>query len=232
VNPLRDLMLEWIGEPPAGDGARPAVPFVDLRRAVLEVADDLAAAIGGVLASGMYTMGERTRTFEEAFAAAWGVRHAVGVATGTDALELAVRALGLGPGDEVVTQANTSVATVAAIERAGATPVLCDVNPLSGRMDPESLAAAVGPRTSAVIPVHLYGQPADMAAIGALAERRGLVIIEDCAQAHGAAFEGRQVGTMGAAGCFSFYPTKNLGALGDAGAVITDDRRWRSGCGR
>jgi len=201
------------------------IPFLDLRRATLELADALRAAIAEVVAGGSYVLGPRLRAFETAFADACGARHAVGVASGTDALELGLRALEIGPGDEVVTQANTCVPTVAAIERTGATPVLCDVDPLSGAMDPASLEAALGPRTRAVIPVHLYGHPADMRAIGDVAARHGIAVVEDCAQAHGASFDGRPAGTMGAIGCFSFYPTKNLGALGDAGAAITNDPR-------
>ncbi len=147
----------------------------------------------------------------------------MGVATGTDAIELALRALGIGRGDEVVTQANTCVPTVAAIERAGATPVLCDAEPGAATMDPASLEAAITPRTTAVVPVHLYGQCADLDAIGAIAERHGLAVVEDCAQATGAEYRGRAAGTSGAIGCFSFYPSKNLAALGDAGAVVTSD---------
>jgi dTDP-4-amino-4,6-dideoxygalactose transaminase len=145
------------------------------------------------------------------------------VASGTDAIELALRALEIGSGDEVVTQANTCVPTVAAIERAGATPVLCDAELSAGLMDPESLAAAIGPGTRAVVPVHLYGQCADLVAIGTVASDAGIEVIEDCAQAHGAELRGRNAGTIGRLGCFSFYPTKNLGALGDGGAVVTDD---------
>ena len=168
-------------------------------------------------------LGEEGRRLEEAFAAYCGVEHAVGVASGTDAIELALRALGIGAGHEVVTQANTCVPTVAAIERAGATPVLCDVEPEAGTMIPDSLAQVVGERTGAVVPVHLYGQCADMAVIRKIAAERGIPVVEDCAQAHGAELEGARAGSWGALGCFSFYPTKNLGGLGDGGMVVTAD---------
>lgn len=176
-----------------------------------------------VLERGWFLLGEELDAFENEFAAWLGVGHAVGVASGTDAIELALRALEIGPGDEVVTQANTCVPTVAAIERAGATPVLCDVEPDAATMDPESLEAVIGDATAAIVVVHLYGQCADFAVIGEIADRRGIALIEDCAQAAGAAFGEAQAGTIGRAGCFSFYPSKNLAALGDAGAVVTSD---------
>jgi dTDP-4-amino-4,6-dideoxygalactose transaminase len=184
---------------------------------------ELDRAIGRVLGRGWFILGEEGSDFETEFAAYCGSEHAVGVASGTDAIELALRVLEIGPGDEVVTQANTCVPTVAAIERAGATPVLCDVEPSAGLMDPESLASAISPRTRAALPVHLYGQCADMEAIGLVAAEAGVDVIEDCAQAHGAELHGRRAGTTGRLGCFSFYPTKNLGALGDGGAVVTND---------
>lgn len=199
------------------------VPFIDLRRSADELREEIDRAIAEVVASGLFILGPQTERFEQDFARACQRRHAVATASGTDALELALRALDVGPGAEVVTQANTCVPTVSAIARAGATPVLCDVESEAGTMDPESLRAAVGPRTRAVIPVHLYGQCAEMDAIAAVAGEKGIPVVEDCAQAHGAAFAGRSAGSFGAAGCFSFYPTKNLGALGDGGAVVTDD---------
>jgi len=174
-----------------------------------------------VVDSGWYVLGSEGESFEREFAAWLGARHAVGCGSGTDAIELALRALGIGRGDEVITQANTCVPTIAAIARAGATPVLCDVEPAAATMDPESLAAAIGPRTRAVVPVHLYGQCADVD--GVLAQAGNLPVVEDCAQAHGARFQGRTAGTMGRIGAFSFYPTKNLGAIGDGGAVVTAD---------
>jgi dTDP-4-amino-4,6-dideoxygalactose transaminase len=197
------------------------VPFANLARASESLRAELDAAASRVLSSGSYVLGEHGAAFEREFAAACGAGHAVGVGSGTDALELALRALDVGPGDEVVTVANTCVPTVSGIVRAGATPVLCDVEPEAGAMDPESLRGAIGPRTGAIVPVHLYGQCADIDAIREVAG--DIPIVEDCAQAHGAALRGRGAGTMGALGCFSFYPTKNLGALGDGGAVVTDD---------
>ncbi|MBV9213909.1 MAG: DegT/DnrJ/EryC1/StrS family aminotransferase [Actinobacteria bacterium] len=201
----------------------PRVPFLDLRRPTAELRLELERAIGAVLDSGTYMRGAEIATFEGEFAAAIGTELAVGVASGTSAIEIALRALGVGPGDEVVTQANTCVPTVHAIARTGATPVLCDVEAESASIDPESLAAAIGPRTRAIVPVHLHGHCADMEAIETLAQARGIAIVEDCSHAHGARLNGRTAGTYGQAGCFSLYPTKNLGALGDAGAVVTSD---------
>ena len=162
--------------------------------------------------------------FEEEFAAYIGATECVGVNSGTDALHLALRACAVGPGDEVITVAHTAVATAAAIRLAGATPVFVDIDPATYTMAPDALEAAITPLTRAVIPVHLYGHPADIAAIDEIAERRGLWLIEDCAQAHGAQVDGQKVGTFGDLACFSFYPTKNLGALGDGGAVTGSDR--------
>jgi dTDP-4-amino-4,6-dideoxygalactose transaminase len=199
------------------------IPFNDLSLGVAEHRVALDAAVARVLDSGWYVLGQEGKAFEEEFAAACGAAHAVGVGSGTDAIELALRVLGIGPGDEVVTQANTCVPTVAAIERAGATPVLCDVEAQAGTMDPASLAGALTEKTRAVVPVHLYGQCADTDAIAALCAERGIDVVEDCAQAVGAELRGRPAGTVGRLGCFSFYPTKNLAALGDAGAVVTND---------
>jgi dTDP-4-amino-4,6-dideoxygalactose transaminase len=199
------------------------VPFADLGRATRSARPDLDSAVSRVLDSGCFVLGHEGAAFEKEFAEALGARHAVGVASGTDAIELALRALDVGRGDEVVTQANTCVPTVAAIERAGATPVLCDVEPESGTIDPASLERAITSRTRAIVPVHLYGQVGDLDAVLALGERLGIPVVEDCAQAHGATLDSRSAGTMGVAGAFSFYPTKNLGALGDGGAVVTND---------
>jgi dTDP-4-amino-4,6-dideoxygalactose transaminase len=195
------------------------VPFNAPGRAIAAQRAALDAATARVFDSGWLLLGEEGRAFEAEFAAWLGAGHAVGVANGTDAIELALRALEVGPGDEVVTQANTCVPTVAAIERAGATPVLCDADPATGAVDVASMQAAVTDRTRALVPVHLYGQCADMDAILTL----GVPVVEDCAQAHGAACAGRRAGTMGALAAFSFYPTKNLAALGDGGAVVTAD---------
>jgi len=197
------------------------IPFADLKRGTDALREELDAAVARVLDSGWYVLGNEGRAFEREFANFVGRGSAVGVASGTDAIELALLALGIGPGDEVVTQANTCVPTVAGIERTGATAVLCDVEPDAATMDPESLRGAIGPHTRAIVPVHLYGQCADVDAI--LDVAGAIPVVEDCAQAHGAELRGRRAGTMGALGCFSFYPTKNLGALGDGGAVTTGD---------
>ena len=199
------------------------VPFANFRRTVDTLRPELDAALARVLDSGWFLLGREGEQFEGDFASWVGASHAAGCASGTDAIELALRALGIGPGDEVVTQANTCVPTVAAIARAGATPVLCDVEPEAATIDPESLASALTPRTRAVIPVHLYGQIGDIDAVEALAREHELAVIEDCAQAHGASAGGRNAGTIGTAAAFSFYPTKNLGAFGDGGAVVTSD---------
>jgi dTDP-4-amino-4,6-dideoxygalactose transaminase len=203
----------------SGQRPRLTVPFADLGRGVAADREEIDAAIARVLDSGWYVLGAEGEAFEAELAAWLGAGHAVGVASGTDAIELALRALDIGPGAEVVTQANTCVPTVAAIERTGATAVLCDVEPAAGTMDPESARGALTARTRALIPVHLYGQCADMDPLLDL----GVPVVEDCAQAHGATYHGRVAGTMGALGALSFYPTKNLGALGDGGAVVTGD---------
>jgi len=186
-------------------------------------------AVLDVMASGRYLQAGENAAFEQEFAAYLGAEHAVGAGSGTDALELALRACGLGPEDAVITVANTATATVAAIDLVGATPVLVDVDPATSVMDPESLeevlSSAAGRSVRAVIPVHLYGHPAEMPAIREIADRHGLYVIEDCAQAHGAEIEGRKTGTWGHAAAFSFYPTKNLGALGDGGALVTGDAK-------
>jgi len=198
-----------------------SVPFLDLRRQAQSVGANLPDAVDRVISSGTYLLGPELELFEQQFALWAGSTFAVGVATGTDAIELALRALEIGPGDEVVTQATTCVPTVAAIERAGARPVLCDVDLSTGSLDPESLEGAIGAKTRAIIPVHLYGQCANLQAVAAAAGE--IPVIEDCAQAHGTRLNGRRAGSIGQLGAFSFYPTKNLGALGDAGAVVTDD---------
>lgn len=180
------------------------------------------AALQRVVQRGHFVLAEEVGSFEAEFAAGCGFAHAVGVGSGTDAIELALRALGIGPGDEVVTQANTCVPTIAAIVRAGAVPVLCDAD-AAGAMDPASAAAAISPATRALVPVHLYGHCADMPKLCALAQDQELQVIEDCAHALGATLDGRPAGSFGALACFSFYPTKQLAALGDAGAVATAD---------
>lgn len=190
---------------------------------------EIDAAISRVLDSGWYILGREVEAFEGEFASYVGVGYALGVANGTDALEIALRACDIGAGDAVITVSHTAVATVAAIELVGATPVLVDIDPETFTIEPNRLEdtikeqLALGDRLKAVIPVHLYGHPADMSAIMEVAKRHGLYVIEDCAQSHGAAIEGRPTGTWGHLAAFSFYPTKNLGALGDGGAVVTDD---------
>jgi dTDP-4-amino-4,6-dideoxygalactose transaminase len=184
---------------------------------------EIDACIQRVLEKGWYILGEEVAAFESEFAAYVGVDHAVGVGSGTEALHLALAACGIGPGDEVITVAHTAVATVAAIEMCGANPVLVDVEPGYYTLDPARLEAALSPRTKAILPVHLYGQPADLEPILAIARRHGLRVVEDCAQAHGALYQGKRVGAWGDAACFSFYPTKNLGALGDGGIVVSAD---------
>ncbi len=184
---------------------------------------DIDAAIRRTIDSQWYILGKEVAAFEEEFAAFCGADYAVGVGSGTDAITLALRALGIGAGDEVITVSHTAVATVAAIEAAGATPVLVDVERDRYTLDPASLNFALSDVAKAIVVVHLYGQPADMDAIGAFASGHGLRLIEDCAQAHGAIHRGRRVGSIGDVGCFSFFPTKNLGALGDGGAVVTSD---------
>jgi dTDP-3-amino-3,4,6-trideoxy-alpha-D-glucose transaminase len=199
------------------------IPFNDLAAQDADIREALLAAIGRVVARGRYVLGDEGRAFEFEFAAATGVAHAVGVGSGTDALQLALEAYGIGAGDEVVTTAHTATFTALAISRAGATPVFCDVEPAGMMLDPARLEAATTPRTRAIVPVHLYGQAADMEPILAIARARRLKVVEDCAQAHGATYHGRAVGALGDAAAFSFYPTKNLGALGDGGAVTTGD---------
>ncbi len=201
------------------------IPQTDPRAGYREHQAEIDAAIRGVLDGGRYILGPEVEHFEREYAAYLGVNHAVGVANGTDALELSLRACGVGAGDLVFTVSHTAVATVAAIESAGATPVLVDIDPATYTMDPKCLAAALANpppgRPKAVVPVHLYGHPADMPAILEGARRHDLLVIEDCAQSHGASLDGRMTGAWGDIASFSFYPTKNLGALGDGGMVAT-----------
>jgi len=202
---------------------RLTIPQTDPKANYLAHKAEIDAAISRVLDSGWYILGQEVAAFEEEFAAYIGARHAIGVASGTDALYLALQACGIGPGDQVITVSHTAVATVAAIELCGATPVLVDIDLDTYTINPEQVEAAITKRTRAVIPVHLYGHPADMPAILDIARRYGLYVIEDCAQSHGAAWNGRKTGAWGHLAAFSFYPTKNLGALGDGGMVVTDD---------
>jgi dTDP-4-amino-4,6-dideoxygalactose transaminase len=199
------------------------IPFVDLDASHAPIRAELEAAFAAVMEAGDFILGDAVATFEQEWAEYCGVRHVIGTDSGLSALELALRAYDIGPGDEVITAANTFVATVFAIAHTGATPVLVDVDPATANIDPEAVAAAVTSRTRAVIPVHLYGQPAEMNSVLAVAEAHGLVVIEDACQAHGARYDGRRAGSIGHAAAFSFYPAKNLGAFGDGGAVVTDD---------
>jgi dTDP-4-amino-4,6-dideoxygalactose transaminase len=196
--------------------------FGDLRRQTAQLRAEIDAALGRVLDRGWFILGEEGEAFEKEYAARLGAPHAVGVASGTEAIALALAALGIGPGDEVITVSATAVPTAAAIRQAGASPVFVDIDQ-GMTLDPAGIETALGPRTRAILPVHLYGQPADMGAILEVAARRGLAVVEDASQAHGATFEGRPVGTLGAIGCFSLYPSKNLGAFGDAGILVTGD---------
>jgi dTDP-4-amino-4,6-dideoxygalactose transaminase len=198
------------------------IPFMSLVPG--EDAADIRAAIDRVIARGWFILGPEVGAFEQEFAAASGAAQAVGVGNGTDAIALILRALGIGAGDEVITSPLSAAYSALAIMMAGARPVFADVDPARATIDPERIADLVGPRTRAILPVHLYGQPADMAAIERVAARHNLAIVEDCCQAHVASSGGRPVGTIGVAGAFSFYPTKNLGALGDGGAIVTNDQ--------
>jgi len=199
------------------------VPFVDLKAQYLSIKDEIDAAIQSVIDNTSFIMGADVFEFEKEFAEFCGAKYAVGVASGSAALDLALIACGIRQGDEVITTPNTFIATAEAISHVGAKPVFIDIENVSYNMDPELLEAALTPRTRAVIPVHLFGHPVDMDPISAIAHRHDLVVIEDAAQAHGAVYKNRVVGTLGRAACFSFYPAKNLGAYGDAGMVVTND---------
>ena len=183
---------------------------------------DIDSAIQGVLERGYYILGSEVAAFEEEFRQYLGVQYALGVASGTDALLLSLRALGVGGGDEVITVAHTAVATIAAIEQCGAKPILVDIDPETFTLDPTRLEAALTPKTRVVIPVHLYGHPSDLSTILDICSRHGIFVLEDCAQAHGAMYMGRKVGAWGDIAAFSFYPTKNLGAIGDGGLIATN----------
>lgn len=199
------------------------IPFLDLKRLNSAYGAEIKAAVERVLDSGWYILGSEVAAFEAEFAAYCGVKHCIGVANGLDALHLILRAYGIGAGDEVIVPANTFIATWLAVSHAGATPVPVDPDERTYNINPELIEAAITPRTKAIIAVHLYGQPADMAAIQAIAVKHGLRLIEDAAQAHGARYHGVRVGGLGDAAGFSFYPGKNLGALGDGGAITTND---------
>jgi len=216
----------------AAERSTSRIPFADLAEATREVRADVESSFAQVLDAGRFIGGELVERFEQEWSALCGTAHAVAMANGTDALHLTLRAIGIGPGAEVVVPANTFVATVEGVVLAGAMPRFADVDPDTLLLSAATLEAAITPRTRAVIPVHLYGQVCDMDGIQRVASAAELVVIEDAAQAHGATWRGRPAGSFGLAGCFSFYPGKNLGAFGDAGAVVTDDidlaRRLRS----
>jgi dTDP-3-amino-3,4,6-trideoxy-alpha-D-glucose transaminase len=201
----------------------PSVPFAALGREHAAMADELRAAFDRVVDGSGFILGEEVERFEAAWAAFCGSAHCVGVASGTAALTLLLRAAGVGSGDEVVVPAHTYIASALGVLHAGARPVLCDVEDATGLIDPDAAEAAVTPRTAAILAVHLYGQVCDMPALARLADRRGLLLLEDAAQAHGAVLDERRAGSLGAGAAFSFYPSKNLGALGDGGAICTSD---------
>lgn len=197
--------------------------FYDLSASHEEIQDELDSAWRDVVASGHFIMGRELEAFEAEFAAYCGTKHCIGLSNGLEALELALRAMDIGPGDEVIVPAHTFVATWLAVSNVGATPVGVEVNRATYTLDADAVAAAITPRTRCIIPVHLYGLPADMGPINALAAKHGLTVLEDAAQAHGATLDGRRIGGFGTMAAFSFYPTKNLGALGDGGAIVTND---------
>ncbi len=212
-----------MSQPALAPRAATRVPFLDLGPSHAGLAEALLDDFARLLETGAFTNGPAVAEFEEAFAAYCGSAHCVGTASGLDALRLALVTLGLEPGDEVIVPADTFVATLEAVTQAGGIPVLADVSESDYNLDPEAAEAAVGPRTRALLPVHLYGQLADLERLSALAERHGLAVVEDACQAHGARRDGRVAGATSLAGAFSFYPAKNLGALGDAGALVTSD---------
>ena len=199
------------------------IPFVDLKAQYAAIKDEIGVAIQGVLESCQFTLGSEVAAFEEEFANYCGARYGIGVNTGTSALHLALLAAGVGPGDEVITVPFTFVATVAAIYYTGAKATFVDIDPRTYTIDVTAIEAAITDKTKAIIPVHLYGQPADMDPILQIAKKRGLIVIEDAAQAHGAEYKGRRAGSLGDMGCFSFYPGKNLGAYGEGGMVVTQN---------
>jgi len=203
------------------------VPFVDLAAQQTAIAWELSEAVDDVASRSDWILGQDLESFEAEFADYCESRYAIGVDSGLSALELALRALEIGPGSEVITAANTFVATALAIVHVGAAPVLVDIDPETYTLDPEAVRAAITKRTRAIVPVHLYGQPADMDSLSAIARSHGLLVIEDACQAHGARYKGRRVGSMGDAAAFSFYPAKNLGAHGDGGMVVTKQRALR-----
>ncbi len=201
-----------------------AIPFLDIKPAYLELKDELDAAYQRVMASGWYILGQQLEAFEVEFAQYCGVDYCVGVSNGLDALRLLLLAYDIGPGDEVIVPSNTFIATWLSVSQTGATPIPVEPDIHSYNIDPDRIVESITKRTKAIVPVHLYGQPADMDSLRAVAESRGILLIEDAAQAQGAAYKGCKTGSLGDAAAFSFYPGKNLGAMGDAGAVTTNDK--------
>ncbi len=199
------------------------VPFMDLNRIHAPIKDEILSRIGTIIDRSGFILGSEVEAFEKDFAAYVGSSFALGVANGLDALKLALQSVDIGPGDEVITAANTFAATAFAISAVGARPVFAEIEEKSYNIDPRSVEKLITPKTKAIIPVHLYGQPASMGPLIALADKHGLKIVEDCAQSHGATYENKNTGTMGILGCFSFYPGKNLGAMGDGGAITTSN---------
>ncbi len=206
------------------------IEFLSLKKANAALEDELVASAARVMRSGWYVLGAEVEAFEAEFAAYCGVAHCIGVGNGLDALAIALRARGIGPGDEVIVPGNTQIATWMAVSSVGASPVPVDPLLDTHNIDAAGVAAAITPRTRAIIAVHLYGQPADTERLRAAIGERDIALIEDAAQAHGAAYRGRRAGSLGTAGCFSFYPTKNLGALGDGGAITTSDAGLAERC--
>ncbi len=199
------------------------IPVLDSKRQYAKIGKEIEKEVLEVLASGSYILGKHNKALQSEFAAFVGTKYSVGLNSGTDALHLALRALNIGRGDEVITTAFTFVATASAIGLAGATPVFVDINEKTFNIDPDKIEAAITPKTKAIIPVHLYGQPAEMDKIMDIAKRHNLKVVEDCCQAIGAEYKGQKVGTFGDFGCFSFYPTKNLGGMGDGGMITCND---------
>lgn len=206
------------------------IPFLDLKAQYKAIKDEVNPAIQDVLDNTAYVMGKAVADFETAFAAAHGVKHCIGTSSGTDGNHLVLWALGLGPGDEVIIPANTFIATAWGATLCGASPVFVDCDPQSYNIDPQKIAAAITPQTKAIVAVHLYGQPADMEALQQIVSKHGIHLVEDCAQAHLAEYKGKCVGNFGIASSFSFYPGKNLGAYGEAGAVVTNDDELAKKC--
>jgi dTDP-4-amino-4,6-dideoxygalactose transaminase len=211
-----------------GGNAVMNVPFVDLKAQYHAIKSEIDAAIGAVIEKSAFVGGAFLKDFEDAFARYCGVRHCVGVANGTDAIVVALKTLGVGPGDEVITAANSFIATSEAVTLTGARVVFVDIDPRTCNIDVTRIEEKITPKTKAIVPVHLYGQPADMDPVHAIAKKHGLWVVGDAAQAHGSLYKGRPIATLADITCFSFYPGKNLGAYGDGGAIVTDNAEWEA----